>query len=114
MREEYLKHLRLLLLVAGIWTLLFWILFYRENFFTVLGFSLSFVWLFVLPGYSLLHWFDFSVSEKVVAGSLLGFGVVGVISFSLGSLGIPVWYHWYFLPPMICVVGFAGGKFFEK
>jgi uncharacterized membrane protein len=67
----------------------------------------SLLWLFVLPGFALLLvWhkrLDFL--ERVVVGTAVSTAIYGIVSYYVGLLGLPVWYHPWILPPLMIAAG---------
>jgi len=81
--------------------------FYKENMLVSLRFTVALFWLFVLPGYFLLlFWKDkFSLLERIVMGSLLSAGILGIASYYFGLLGLSVIYHAALLPLILVCAG---------
>jgi hypothetical protein len=69
----------------------------------------SLYWLFILPGYFLLLMFMNKIGffERLVAATLVGATVIGVVGYYLGLLtGLHVKYYHYFLPLVLMVIGY--------
>jgi hypothetical protein len=81
--------------------------FYRDNILGTLRMSASLLWLFSLPGYAfLLGWHDsLGFFERIVAGTLLGAGTIGILSYYAGIMGLNVNTHALLLAPLLFALG---------
>lgn len=83
--------------------IIFKIVFYNESFAIVLRAVISFFWLFVIPGFSLMYyWYDtLNFLERLLAGVVVSLVVIGTIGYYFGLIGIHARYHNMLLPPLI-------------
>lgn len=88
--------------------IIFQIVFYKQNFMTVLKTVISLFWVFILPGYFLmLYWHKkIGLLERLVAGTLLSAALIGITSYYVGIAGLNVNFHSIILPPMLIAIGF--------
>lgn len=86
------------------------IAFFKENFMVVARMTLTLAWLFVLPGYFLfLYWKNkLGFVERIVAGSVLSGGVLGITSYYGGLLGVHILHHHLLIPPLLIGIGILG------
>ena len=80
--KQDLKSLGITLLIL---TIIFIIVFYKENIFTTIWTVLSFVLTFILPGFTLCYlWYDkLDFIERFIIGTMLGLITVGILSYNL-------------------------------
>ena len=80
--KQDLKSLGITLLIL---TIIFLIVFYKENIFTTIWAVLSFVLTFILPGFTLCYlWYDkLDFIERFIIGTMLGLISVGILSYNL-------------------------------
>ncbi len=83
------------------------IVFFREHAAVTTVFTFSLFWLFVLPGYSIMHyWHDkLPFLERLVVGTGLAAAVLGIASYYLGLAGVHNAVHGYLLPAFFIVAG---------
>lgn len=95
----------LILLVLSI--IAFKIVFYKESFLVVVRVTWSILWLFVLPGFTVMYyWHDkLEFAERIVAGVALSTALVAIPSYYLGLLGLNIKYHGILLPLAIIIIG---------
>ncbi len=95
----------LIALVSGI--VLFKLVFYNENFANVLGFVSSLFWLFVVPGYFIMLYWEKSLDflERVIIGTALGIGLEGILSYYIGLFGLNIKFHSWVLPLVLIGIG---------
>ncbi len=76
------------------------IAFSQEEMLTVIRVTSAFFWLFVLPGFCLMfYWQDkLGFIERFIAGSVLGAASVVISSNYLGLIGVHIKYHGIILP----------------
>ncbi len=93
----------LVALVAGI--ILFKIIFYNENLINVIKFVLSLFWLFLLPGYSIIFYWEKKLDflERLIIGTALSIGLEGIFSYYFGLLGLNIKSHAIILPLLIII-----------
>lgn len=112
MKKEVFDSLKKELQYIGILFLLalaiFKIAFFKEEFIVLFRNVLSLFWLFVLPGYfAMLYWQEkLEFMERFIIGIILSAGITGIISYYLGLIGLNIKYHTILLPLVIMGVGF--------
>ena len=101
-RREF-SYIGLLLIITVV---LFKILFYRGNFLSILRTSVSFFWMFIVPGFSLIYcWHEkLEFIERFIAGVALSAALVGISSYYLGLIGLHIKYHGILLPIIFLVI----------
>ena len=102
-------------LVAGI--ILFKIIFYNETFVNIIRFVASLFWLFAIPGYVLMLYWEKKIDfiERIIIGTALGVGLGGILSYYLGLFGVNVRFHAIILPLVLIGIGiFAFLNFSDK
>ena len=104
MKREF-KYISLLFLLSFI---IFKAIFFKEGLATALRLVLSIFWLFVLPGYFImLYWNEkLEFIERAVIGVALAAGVTGIFSYYFGLIGLNIRYHFALLPLAIIIAGF--------
>lgn len=87
--------------------LIFKILFSKESFTVVLRTVLSLFWLFILPGFMLMYYWDDKLDfiERLIIGAALGFAIISVLGYNLGWMGIKMQYQLWIIPILSIVVG---------
>ncbi len=82
--------------------------FYKESFSVIIRLVLAFFWVFIIPGYSIMfYWEDkLSFTERLVIGVGLTSAVIGISSYYLGLLGLNIKYHTIILPLLCLIIGF--------
>jgi len=100
------KYIGILFLIALI---IFKIAFYKENLIILFRNVLALFWLFILPGYFImLYWNDkIGFLERFVVGILLSAAVIGIFSYYLGLMGINIKYHTIILPLVLILIGIS-------
>ena|SRR3989338_1161841 len=95
----------LIALVSGI--ILFKLIFYNETFFNTIRFVASLFWLFVIPGYSMMLYWQKSLDfvERIVIGTALGIGLEGILSYYLGLFGLHIKFHAIIIPLLLTSIG---------
>lgn len=103
-KKEF-KHIGVLLALGLV---IFKIAFFKEELIVIFRYVLSLFWLFVLPGYFImLYWAEkLDFVERLVVGTAVAAGVIGIFSFYLGLFGLNIKYHALSLPPIIITAGF--------
>ncbi len=105
MNKEALKKeaISLLLLFAAMFVLL-QIVFFKESPLTTIRTVFALFWLFTLPGYAImLYWQEkLGFIERAIIGTVLGAAIIGVIGYNLGVLGIKMNTQ-IFLIPLACI-----------
>lgn len=99
----------LIAVAAGI--VLMKIAFYNESLMSVIRVVLSFFFVFVIPGYSImLYWIDkLGFAERIIFGTVMGIAVIGASSYYLGLIGWNVNSQHIALPLMFIALGIALG-----
>ena len=102
------KELKYIVLIFLASILIFYIAFFKENVIVLTRFVLSLYWLFVLPGYfAMLYWNEkLDFFERFVIGIAVSAGVIGILSYYIGLMGLNIKYHTVFLPLLIILFGF--------
>jgi len=105
--EHVKKELRYIGLMFLIVLISFKIAFYKENLIVLLRTVLSLFWLFVLPGYAImLYWKEkLGFLERFVIGSILAAGLIGILSYYLGLIGLNIKYHTIIVPLIFILAG---------
>jgi hypothetical protein len=82
------------------------IAYYYESIGKVLLVSASIFWLFVLPGYSmLLYWQDrMGLAERMFLGTIAAFALNGLSAYYLGIIGLKIQYQTIILPAAVIAV----------
>ncbi|HLD43202.1 MAG TPA: hypothetical protein VJB08_04415 [Candidatus Nanoarchaeia archaeon] len=98
--------LYLIYIVLGL-IILLKIIFYNESFLVTTRIAALLWWMFILPGWSLmLYWqskLDFL--ERVVIGAGIGIAVFGVVGYNLSIIGLDLKYHSVIIPLVMLLVG---------
>ncbi|MFH0979310.1 MAG: hypothetical protein V1837_08505 [Candidatus Woesearchaeota archaeon] len=83
------------------------IVFFLENFFVVLRLVASLFWLFVLPGYAIMLYWNESLDlpKRLLLGFALSAAVLGISSYYLGILGLHIRYHLFVIPTAMIILG---------
>ena len=102
--KKELVYLGTLLLIA---ILIFKISFFRESFLGTLRVVLSLFWLFVLPGYAvMLYWNDkLHFIERFLIGIGVSAAIIGILSYYFGISGLNIKYHTILLPSLLIALG---------
>lgn len=97
----------LITLLGGI--ILFKIIFYNETLINVVKIAASLFWLFVLPGYSIMLYWEKSLDfvERLIVGTALSVGLEGILSYYLGLFGLHIKFHVIILPFVLILIGIA-------
>ena len=101
------KELIYLLIVFIVAIIIFKVVFYNEGLFNVLKTVASLFWLFLLPGYSLMFYWEEKLDflERFIIGIVLGIALVGIFSYHLGLIGLNIKLHTIVLPLIIIISG---------
>lgn len=78
--------------------------FYKQDTLTVIRIALSLFWLFVIPGFTLMYYWKEKLDflTRLIAGTILGIAVTGVLGYNLGILGINLTIQTIILP-VLCI-----------
>ena len=104
--KTVLKQDALWLLILGMAALVaLKILFYNESLVVIARLAASILWLFVLPGLSIMYyWHDiFEFAERLIIAVPLSTALVAIPSYYLGLLGLPIAYHGILLPSLVII-----------
>lgn len=105
---EFMKkeeaYVGILFLIAVI---IFKIAFYNENLVALLKTMLSLFWLFVLPGYFIMLYWEEKLDfiERVVIGIGIAAAIIGIFSYYISLMGFNLKYHAIALPLLIIFIG---------
>ena len=104
--KKEMKYTGILFLLSVI---IFKIAFYNENFIILLRNVLALFWLFVLPGYFImLYWNEkLEFVERFIAGIALSAAIIGILSYYIGLIGLNIKYHIFVLPLALILIGIA-------
>lgn len=111
MKKEVFETLKKGLIKLGVlfivFLVIFKILFFRENLIVVFRTVLSIFWMFVLPGYSImLYWNEkLDFVERLVIGIALSAAIIGISSYYIGLIGLNIKYHVIILPLTLIILG---------
>lgn len=103
LKKESIYILSLFVLVI----IIFKVVFHKEQLSTVIKVISGFFWLFVLPGFSLIYYWQDKLDfiERLIIGIAGGLALVGIISYHLGLLGLHTKYHALIIPPILLTLG---------
>ena len=110
MKKEDFKQLKKeLLAILVIFTaafLAFRIIFIAEDFFVVLRSVMAIFWLFVIPGYAAMFYWNKALKfyERIIIGIGVGSVLLGLMSYYTGLLGLHAKYHALALPSFIIII----------
>lgn len=85
--------------------LIFKIVFYQEEIWVLFRTVLGFIGLFVIPGFALMYYWSnqFDFLERLIFGTVLGIGIVGLSSYYLTLFKISL--HWqYLIIPLLIIL----------
>ena len=104
--KKEMKYTCILFLLSVI---IFKIAFYRENLIILLRNVLALFWLFVLPGYfMMLYWNErLEFLERFIVGIALSAAIIGILSYYIGLMGLNIKYHIFVLPLALILIGIA-------
>jgi len=110
MKEAFREVKRELVILAALsvaFAVIFRIIYYRESTLTVIRTLAAVFWLFIIPGYAvMLNWKkELGLAERIVVGSALSAGMVGIISYYTGVAGIQISVHWLLIPIILIILG---------
>lgn len=85
----------------------FKIAFFKEDIITIFRTVFSLFWLFVLPGYfAMLYWQEkLEFIERFVIGIAVAAGITGIFSYYIGLIGLGIKYHLVLLPLILILIG---------
>ena len=113
--EKLKKELGYIGLIFIIALVSFKIAFFKEDIAVLLRNVLSVFWLFALPGYSIMFYWNEKLRflERFIVGIALSASVMGVFSYYTGLAGISIKYHAVLLPLALILIG-AMINFFKR
>ncbi|MBW2976431.1 hypothetical protein KY347_03220 [Candidatus Woesearchaeota archaeon] len=105
--DKIKKELTYLLIVFVGGIIIFKMVFYKEDILNVLKMVASLFWLFLLPGYSIILYWEEKLDflERLIIGVALGLALIGITSYYLGLAGLSIKYHTIILPLVFILVG---------
>ena len=104
MIKKELQHIGLLFLTAIV---IFKIVFFKEDLIVLFRTVFSLFWLFALPGYFImLYWHEkIDFMERFIIGIALAAGIIGILSYYSGLMGLNIKYHTIVLPLGLILAG---------
>lgn len=104
--KREMKYVGILFLLSIV---IFNIVFYKENFVVLIRNVLSLFWLFVLPGYFImLYWNEkLEFAERFIIGIALSAAIIGIFSYYIGLVGLNIKYHAVVLPLVLLSISIA-------
>ncbi len=83
------------------------IIFLSESIVATTRTAASLFWLFVLPGFALMYYWQEKLEfvERLIIGTVLGLAITGVVGYNISLLGINMKYHAIILPALMLAVG---------
>jgi uncharacterized membrane protein len=102
-KKELLYILILFLIIIAV----FKIIFFKEGIIVIFRTVLSLFWLFVIPGYFIMLYWEKSLGflERFVMGIALAIAASGILSYYLGISGINIKFHIFLLPIVFIIIG---------
>ena len=102
--KKEMQYIALLFLIAII---IFKIAFYKESFIVLLRNVLSLFWLFVLPGYFIMLYWEEKVDfiERFIIGIAFSAAIIGIFSYYIGLIGLNIKFHTIILPLLLILIG---------
>jgi uncharacterized membrane protein len=80
--------------------------FHKESLLVIMRAVFGLFWVFTMPGFALLFRYQkFSFLERLIAGTMLGVAVTGVLSYFLSLFGIAIGIQWILVPSVIILAG---------
>jgi|SRR3989338_2636410 len=111
MKEEIMNKLRkesaYLLIAFAAFLIIFKIVFYNESMLNSIKISAALFWMFVLPGFFIMFYWNESIDfiERLIIGTALGLGIIGSASYYLGIMGLNIKYQTIILPLCFILLG---------
>jgi len=114
--EKIKKEAISLIIVLGIFLIIFKLVFFKESFTIILKVVFSIFWLFVLPGYLIMYYWHQKLEfiERLIVGIALSAAFIGIFSYYFGILGINIKFHTILLPIILIIIGFFINFFNRK
>ena len=87
-------------LIFLVMNIIFKIIFNKESMGEIIKLTSSLFWLFVLPGFFLMYFWqeELDFLERIIIGSVLGVALFGVIGYNLNLSGLRLSLHGWILP----------------
>lgn len=106
--EKIKKEFIVIFLLFILSIIIFKILFYKENILIILRAVASVFWMFVLPGFSLMYYWEEKLDfiERLIIGIILSAAIFSVIGYNLAFFGFHIKYHVVVIPVLCLAVGF--------
>ena len=106
--DKIKSELMYILIIFALAVLIVNFIFFNEGIIVKTRAVFSFFWLFIIPGYSLMLYFEKNLEliERLIIGIPLGAAVTGILSYYLGLAGLNLNYHIFLLPPLLISAGF--------
>jgi len=103
--KKELQYIGILFLLVMV---IFKISFFKEDLIVLFRTVLSLFWLFALPGwFIMMYWQEkLEFMERFIIGIILSAGIIGILSYYLGLIGLNIKHHTILLPLAIMAVGF--------
>lgn len=110
--DKIKKELISLFIAFLIGIIIFKIVFYKDSLLNVLKLVASIFWLFLLPGYALMFYWEEKLDfvERFIIALALGIALIGSFSYYLGIAGLNIKFHTILLPLTFIFVGIAINK----
>ncbi len=101
------KELQYIGLIFLLLLIIFKIAFYKENILVLFRMVLSLFWLFALPGYFIMLYWEEKLGflERFIIGIALSAAIIGIFSYYTGLMGLNIKYHSVVLPLILILVG---------
>jgi len=114
--DEIKKELIGLAVTFAALTILFMIVYSKEDNAIVFRFVFGIFWLFTLPGAAILFGWrnELPISTRMLIGTILGMGITGIASYYLGLFGFLLGWQTYALPAAIVLGSLAFHYFWEQ
>jgi len=99
--SKYIGIIFLICLVA------FKIAFFKESFFIIIRNVLALFWLFALPGYFIMLYWEEKLNflERFIVGITISAVIIGTVSYYVALAGLNIKYHYIILPITLIVLG---------
>lgn len=110
LKKQTFEKVKKEIIYIGVSLLLFFIIFkiafYSEKLLITFKMVLGLFWLFVIPGYFIMFYWNgrFSFLERFIIGFAVAAGIMGIFSYYLGLMGINIKYHTIILPILIIII----------
>ncbi len=90
-----------------VFIVLFQAIFFKENFLINLRTVLSIFWMFILPGYFILFYWQekLDFTERTIISIALSAAIIGIFSYYFGLIGLNIKYHAIIFPLVLISIG---------